>query len=119
MAQGLSKEDFAGRELLPKISQALSYVVRSTVDALKSDARSGCFGVFGVDLILDDTLRPWLIEVQKSPGLSHGDRVKNQIVPGMLREAVQILLEIQRRGRGDTGFHGLVTSGFEWVIDER
>jgi len=119
IAQGLSKEGFVDRELLPRIREALSYVVKSTVDSLKSDVLSGCFGVFGADLILDDTLHPWLIEVQKSPGLSHEDRVKKHIVPEMLKEAVQIVLEIQRRRRGNAGFHDLETTGYEWVIDER
>ena len=50
--------------------------------------------------IIDDTLKPWLIELQEGPGLSHeGDQVKETFVPTMVAQAAQIGVEAAARRR--------------------
>ena len=50
--------------------------------------------------IIDDTLKPWLIELQEGPGLSHeGDKVKETFVPTMVAQAAQIGVEAAVRRR--------------------
>ena len=71
-----------------------------------------------MDPILDDTLRPWLTELQLGPGLSFDDPVKERIIPNMVREAARIVLEIQqRKRRGDTLTRLDSVSAFEWLIN--
>lgn len=65
------------------------------------------------------TLHPWLTEIQYEPGLSHDDPVKEQVVPPILREAIQIVLEIQRCKRQGQSLAQLDSvKHFEWIIDE-
>eukprot|EP00439_Symbiodinium_sp_Y106_P041227 s6059_g5.t1 len=47
-----------------------------------------CFELFGFDVLLDETLRPWLLEVNTCPSLSSSSpldkRLKTQLVADML-----------------------------------
>jgi hypothetical protein len=92
--------------------------VRASIESLKQTPSSGLFfGLFGADFILDDQLTPWLTEIQKGPGLSHDDTVKQRLMPTMLQGAASIVLEIlalKRKGQPVTELSS--TQGYEWVI---
>lgn len=119
----LSKEkaapgNFFDEVLRPRLRQSLAYVVRASIESLKQTPASGLFfGLYGADFILDDRLTPWLTEIQKGPGLSHDDIVKQHLLPTMLRGAASIVLEIlalKRKGQPLTALSS--THGYEWVI---
>ncbi len=110
--------NFFDEVLRPKLRQTLAYVVRASIERLKQTPSSGFFfGLYGADFILDDELTPWLAEIQKGPGLSHDDIVKQRVMPAMLRGAASIVLEIlalKRKGQPLTALSS--TQGYEWVI---
>jgi tubulin polyglutamylase TTLL5 len=109
---------FLDEVLTPRLRQSLAYVVRANIESLKQTPSSGLFfGLYGADFILDDRLTPWLTEVQKGPGLSHDDDVKQRLLPAVLRGAASIVLEIlalKRKGQPFTALSS--THGYEWVI---
>lgn len=51
-----------------------------------------CFECYGYDIIIDETLRPWMIEVNASPSLSattNGDRIlKHSLINDILNIVV-------------------------------
>ncbi|MGH9785990.1 MAG: hypothetical protein ACRD88_17605, partial [Terriglobia bacterium] len=109
---------FLDEVLRPRLRQSLAYVVRASIASLKQTPPSGLFfGLYGADFILDDRLTPWLTEIQKGPGLSYDDDVKQHVMPAMLRGAASIMLEIlalKRNGEPLTALSS--THGYEWVI---
>ena len=111
---------FLDEVLTPRLRQSLAYVVRANIESLKQTPSSGLFfGLYGADFILDDQLTPWLTEVQKGPGLSYSDNVKQHVLPAMLRGATSIVLEIlalKRKGQPLTALSS--THGYEWVIGD-
>jgi tubulin-tyrosine ligase family protein len=110
--------NFLEEVLRPRLRQSLAHVVRASIDSLKQTPSPGFFfGLYGADFILDDRLTPWLTEIQKGPGLSHDDVVKQRVMPAMLRGAASIVLEIlalKRKGQPLTALSS--TQGYEWVI---
>ena len=75
--------------------------------------------IFGADFIIDDRGVPWLTEVQKGPGLSHDDPIKERLIPAMVEEAVEIALEIQRRKRAGLPHRPEESvRRFEWILDD-
>jgi len=110
-----AKPNFIEEHLKPHIKKTLSHVVRATRHLLcKSPPRGLFFGLYGADFILDDTLYPYLTEIQKGPGLSYNDEIKKRVIPPMLQEAVQIVLEIQKRKRNNQPLTHLKSiNGFE------
>jgi hypothetical protein len=107
----LAAPDFLQNNLKPQLKACLKQVALAIVDELRNtQTEATCFGVYGADVILDASLKPWITEIQKNPGLSHNDRVKINVVPEMLREAVQIALAYSI-----DDWDGL-PGRFEWVI---
>jgi len=110
--------NFLEEVLRPRLRQIVAYVVRANIESLKQTPPSGLFfGLFGADLILDERLTPWLTEIQRGPGLSYNDSVKERVLPPMLRGAASIMLEIlalKRKGKPLAALSS--THGYDWVI---
>jgi len=114
----LAPENWVEGILKPRLKRMLSFVVEAARPTLAQDLGNGLpFGLFGADIIFDDTLHPWLTEVQKGPGLSFDDPIKKRVIPAMLNEAVAIMLEVRRRKQEGSRLDQLdAADGFEWVI---
>lgn len=110
--------DFIARVLPGKLAQCLAHVVRACEDQLRETPPDGVFfGLYGADFILDDELTPWLTEIQRGPGLSHDDAIKQRLLPPMLRGAMSIVLEVlARKRRGERVTDLSSTHGYQWVI---
>lgn len=107
--RGLSSSTNAMQEeILPKIQAILKHIVKTALPSLTKVNRPALyFGVYGIDIILDNALNPWLTEVQIGPGLSFKDPVKKYFIFNMLQEAAEICFEIQNIKRQRLNPHQL------------
>jgi len=85
--------------LRPKLLHYISLVASAAWPHLMSVKKKktgwdGRFELLGMDVILDDKLNPWLTEIQMGPGLSRDRGIKQVILPRMLEELTDIVLEI-------------------------
>lgn len=117
----LAPENWVEGILKPRLKRMLAFVIEAARPTLAENLGTGMpFGLFGADIIFDDALHPWLTEIQKGPGLSFDDAIKQKVIPAMLNEAVAIMLEVRRRKRDGVGLDQLdAVNGFEWVIHEK
>ncbi len=118
--EGEADAGFVGKRLVETVKGHLQVVSRGAYSNLIQGTKpEGCFGVYGVDMIVDDTLKVWLTEIQKGPGLSYSNPVKKRLIPPMFNEAVQIMFEVRRRKlRGESLLKLDAMQRFEWVINE-
>jgi len=49
------------------------------------------FEVLGFDVLLDDKLRPWLLEVNRSPSFATDEKIDNEIKSGLLTDTLRLL----------------------------
>lgn len=83
-----------GRDVTEKLFDDINWLI---VHSLKSvcwimNSDRHCFEIYGFDVIIDDKLKPWLIEVNASPSLSSttsNDRIMKYSV---IRDSLSILL---------------------------
>lgn len=117
----IAPKGYVTEHLRPQLRRMLSYVIDAAAPALRiaRPEQGLCFALYGADVILDDTLHPWLSEVQEGPGLSFDDAIKRDVIPPMLVEAAEIMLEIARRKREGSSLESLdAVHRFEWVVNE-
>jgi len=50
-----------------------------------------CFELFGFDVIVDQNMKPWLLEVNSSPAMSNDGEIDSRIKPRMIREIMRIV----------------------------
>jgi len=103
--------------LRPTLINYLSIVASAAhphlLKAKKAEGWDGRFELLGMDVILDENLKPWLTEIQMGPGLSRDRGIKEHLLPIMLEELVDIVLEIDHEIRS-TGTVSSVQSLKEW-----
>jgi len=95
--------DWLNNYLRPTLKQIISTVASASHPILLSKKKrkgwDGKFELLGMDVILDSKLHPWLTEIQMGPGISRDPGVKEVVLPRMLEELTDIVLEVDRELR--------------------
>lgn len=116
----VAPENYVEEHLKPRLKRMFSFVIDAAREDLAKHPDPGLFfGLLGADIIFDDKLHPWLTEVQRGPGLSYDDPIKAKVIPPMLTEAADIMIEVRRRKRDGLSLEKLdAVKNFEWVVHE-
>merc|ERR1712071_263715 len=77
------------QDIIVKTFLAIEAHVNTLV--LRHCRSSTCFEVFGVDVLVDDRLKPWLIEVNVSPSLNQNSKLDFHVKEGMLADALNLV----------------------------
>merc|ERR1719473_2468741 len=64
--------------------------MQSTLDAEK-ESRGNCFEIFGFDILLDESLRPWLLEVNLSPSMESDSPLDHCVKSHLLADALTLV----------------------------
>ncbi|GKT23759.1 Probable tubulin polyglutamylase TTLL1 [Aduncisulcus paluster] len=124
-------ESTRGRESCRKMQDRVENIIFHTLQSVKHVILSDkhCFECYGYDLLIDEDLRPWLIEINASPSLSAStvaDRLlKYTLLDDILNIVIPPLYPHSHTERG--GWRGGVyqdcskedLGGFEVLVDER
>lgn len=49
-----------------------------------------CFEILGFDIMLDDKMKPWLIEVNSSPAMSMETNIDSLVKPALIRDSINL-----------------------------
>ncbi|UJR35088.1 hypothetical protein I4U23_027863 [Adineta vaga] len=85
-------KDWVIRQLPKEITNILYQVAYSVRNQLIS--QEGCFGYYGVDILIDENLKCWLLEINSGPTLDMTNKALEKVIPICLNEAIQIVIEI-------------------------
>lgn len=76
------------RKTLLSILPSLSHEYLACFGKSKSEGGYRCFEVLGFDIILDEQLKPWLLEVNHSPSLHCDTDLDTQVKSSVVRESL-------------------------------
>ncbi|CAF3384230.1 unnamed protein product [Rotaria sp. Silwood1] len=84
-------KDWVFNELPEKITKILNQVADSVRNKLS--IREGCFGFYGVDILIDEKLNCWLLEINSGPTLDMTNAALEKVIPMCLNAAINIVIE--------------------------
>lgn len=65
----------------------------------KLDKKFGCFEMFGFDILIDDQLDPYLIEINTNPAMFTDTQVQKEMLPKLVDDVVKMAIEIHQNGK--------------------
>lgn len=89
-----------GAENWRRIQEQLKDIVVWSIKACEGHVigKRGSFELFGYDFMVDEQLRPWLIEVNMSPSMEYSTPVTKQLVKMVLQDTAR-LVSSPKKGR--------------------
>jgi hypothetical protein len=67
--------------------------IQSTYKSIGGVKRHGVFELFGMDFMIDDAFRPWLIEINTNPCLETSCPVLERIIPALVEDLFKTCLD--------------------------
>jgi len=112
----------ATSRLFEEIDFIFIHSLRAVAPLMSSDKH--CFELYGFDLLLDSSLRPWLLEVNASPSLSVTTRpdklLKTRLIADTLAVVVPPDFPSTATSKGSTSWNNhMQVGGFDLLFDEQ
>lgn len=81
-------------------------IITSTMRAVQGKLvyRKHCFEVFGYDFMIDESLKPWLIEVNTNPCLEESSQLLKELLPRMLDDCFKLTIDQIFNSSSQTSF---------------
>lgn len=118
----------AAQTLFDQINAIIIHSLKSIQNVVINDRH--CFECYGYDIIIDDTLKPWLVEVNSSPSMSSTTDDDRDMKSQLVRDILDILYPTSEHNAVDPEEEGnidnmdtseprmSVTNAFELLLDE-
>jgi tubulin polyglutamylase TTLL1 len=81
------------RDIKQQMNKLTTDIFRSVYTKLDPKRRLHCMEVFGLDFMIDDEFKPYLIEVNTNPCLELASPLLSRLIPTMLENALKIGLD--------------------------
>ncbi|CAI2374863.1 unnamed protein product [Moneuplotes crassus] len=107
--------DVWNEEIKEKVKNIIIYSLQSVQDLL--DTRKGSTEMLGYDIMIDENMTPWLIEVNSSPTMEFSTGVTTHLATNVMQSVVKILSDYVMAPKGankkdiDTGDFELIHKG--------
>lgn len=82
------------QQVLPRMQAMATDAVRSVFTKVAPRNQLNNFEVLGLDFMIDQDFRPWLIEVNTNPCLDCSCPLLNRIIPYMLEQTFKLTLDL-------------------------
>jgi len=103
-----------GREMVDELFWRMQMMVLRSLFAVQQVMINDrhCFELYGYDIMIDDALKPWLIEVNASPSLTANTREDYDLKSDMLHDLFDVM-DLEGNLKGDEEHVG----GFDLIYD--
>jgi D-alanine-D-alanine ligase-like ATP-grasp enzyme len=78
-------------QILPEMKELTLNAVKATYLSLDPNRKVHNFELLGMDFMIDDNLKPWLIEMNTNPCLELSSPLLSRIIPTVIEQAMRYL----------------------------
>ena len=113
-----------GKDLVDKCFEGIRNIVYISLKSVQTVVINDkhCFEIYGYDILIDDALKPWLIEVNASPSLSTTTDMDRNLKMGVINDAFSIVVppdwSEDNSKRGANTSKETQVGNFTLIIDE-
>jgi tubulin monoglycylase TTLL3/8 len=107
--------DYLSKEGSPDVWDSIIYpqmkeIIAQTCKCCQETVlqRKNSFELYGADFILDESFKPWIIEVNSSPSMDKGTPATEQLVSSTLQDVVKLTMDRKQSRRAEIGQFELV-----------
>ena len=83
-----NKTDFV-KTVVPKMKQMVTDSIKAVSRKMDPNRRHCSFEIFGYDFMLDEDMKPWMIEVNTNPCLELSSPYLARLIPTMLENVIK------------------------------
>lgn len=87
--------------ILPAMEEIVIRALQSVNPHCRKRTKS--FELLGFDLMIDERLKPWLLEVNVSPAMDYSTRVTERMVKDVLEDTIKVVVDLPTDPRAQTG----------------
>ncbi|VDD83567.1 unnamed protein product [Mesocestoides corti] len=91
------QRNWVTRQLLPEMHRISTHVFSAVKDKLA--CRVGFFEIYGMDFMIDSSLKVWLIEINSNPAMNTNCEALKQVIPPIVNKFIQISIECFEKAR--------------------
>ena len=84
-------EDHWESSIKPKIKNIVKWSLESAQDMIEHRKLSS--ELFGYDIMLDENLNPWLIEINSSPAMDYSTPITKRLVKEVMEDCIKVLVD--------------------------
>ena len=77
------------KTVVPQIKKLATDTIKAVSRKMDPNRRNCSFEIFGYDFMIDEDLKPWLIEVNTNPCLELASPYLARLIPSMLENAIK------------------------------
>ena len=86
-----------------EIFPSLKKIIKWTLQSVGRLGRKNSFEVLGFDFMVDENMKPWLIEVNSSPAMDYSTSVTESLVKQFLSDVIKVIVDCNINNSSDTG----------------
>merc|ERR1711881_48367 len=91
-------------KVIKKCDEICRLLFESVKDKL--ERKFGCFEMFGLDFLLNDSLEPQLIEINTNPALFTDTQVQKDMLPKLVDDQIKLALQLHANPSGEAKTDG-------------
>ena len=77
------------KEIVPQMKKMATDTIKAVSRKIDPHRRHNTFEIFGYDFMIDEDLKPWLIEVNTNPCLELSAPYLARLIPTMIENAIR------------------------------
>eukprot|EP01017_Pseudomicrothorax_dubius_P040157 TRINITY_DN6245_c0_g2_i2.p1 TRINITY_DN6245_c0_g2~~TRINITY_DN6245_c0_g2_i2.p1 ORF type:complete len:778 (-),score=219.61 TRINITY_DN6245_c0_g2_i2:841-3174(-) len=112
----MTGRDVFEEEIQPRMKQIVVWSLECVQDMVES--RRNTVELYGYDFMVDDDLKPWLIEINSSPAMDYSTTVTERLVKLVMEDTAKVIVDYasarkKERRKIDTGLFEMIHRGSE------